>query len=33
MVEAVATGSKTPEEAASDYAANVTRIVGDDAVN
>lgn len=30
MVEAVATGSKTPEQAAKDYAANVTRIVGED---
>ena len=33
MVEAVATDSKTPEEAASDYAANVTRIVGEDAID
>lgn len=33
MVEAVATGSKTPEEAARDYAANVTRIVGEDAID
>ena len=30
MVEAVATGSKTPEQAAKDYADNVTRIVGED---
>ncbi len=30
MVEAVATGSKTPEEAAKDYETNVTRIVGED---
>lgn len=29
MVESVATGSKTPEEAAKDYATNVTRIVGE----
>ncbi|WP_430611332.1 extracellular solute-binding protein [Enterococcus sp. DIV0876] len=32
MVEAVATGSKSPEDAAKDYAANVTRIVGEDAI-
>ncbi|KAF1290741.1 extracellular solute-binding protein [Candidatus Enterococcus leclercqii] len=30
MVEAVATGSKSPEQAAKDYATNVTRIVGED---
>ncbi|HWJ76984.1 MAG TPA: extracellular solute-binding protein [Niallia sp.] len=30
MVEAVATGSKTPEQAAKDYAKNVTRIVGEE---
>lgn len=33
MVEAVATGSKTPEQAAKDYATNVTRIVGEDNVS
>ncbi|MDH6364665.1 multiple sugar transport system substrate-binding protein [Enterococcus sp. PF1-24] len=33
MVEAVATGSKTPEEAAKDYATNVIRIVGEENVN
>jgi len=32
MVEAVATGSKSPEDAAKDYATNVTRIVGEDAI-
>ncbi|MHC5268753.1 extracellular solute-binding protein [Enterococcus sp. LJL98] len=32
MVEAVATGSKTPEQAAKDYAKNVTRIVGEENV-
>ncbi|MHC5375267.1 extracellular solute-binding protein [Enterococcus sp. LJL120] len=32
MVEAVATGSKTPEEAAAEYATNVTRIVGEENV-
>lgn len=30
MVEAVATGSKSPEQATKDYATNVTRIVGED---
>ncbi|WHA09581.1 extracellular solute-binding protein [Enterococcus montenegrensis] len=30
MVESVATGSKTPEQAAKDYATNVTRIVGEE---
>lgn len=32
MVEAVATGSKTPKQAAKDYASNVTRIVGEENV-
>lgn len=32
MVEAVATGSKTPSEAIKDYAENVTRIVGEENV-
>lgn len=32
MVEAVATGSKTPEDAAKTYAENVTRIVGEENV-
>ena len=33
MVEAVATGSKTPEQAAEEYATNVTRIVGEENIN
>ena len=33
MVEAVATGSKTPEQAADEYAKNVTRIVGEENIN
>lgn len=33
MVESVATGSKTPDQAAKDYATNVTRIVGEDNVS
>lgn len=33
MVEAVATGSKTPEQAAKDYTTNVTRIVGEENTN
>ena len=33
MVEAVASGSKTPKEAAKTYAENVTRIVGEENVN
>lgn len=33
MVEAVATGGKTPEAAAEDYAKNVTRIVGEENVS
>lgn len=33
MVESVATGTKSPDEAAKDYAKNVTRIVGEENIN